>query len=106
MKLSIQQKYMIGGGILVALIGYAWWSHHKTSAVLATSLGPSPLPAGTTPPAGTVPGAGPGAPPGMVPGAPPTTPGTLPLSTQQRPVTMTYVTPMATQPPMPFVGPA
>jgi hypothetical protein len=106
MNITTQQKYIIGGVILVGLIGYAWWSHKQATALVATPT-PSPLPAGTTPPAGTVPGAGgavPGAaPPGTVPGGAPTTPIGTPANVPAAPPTftrtMTYAAPMAMSPP-------
>ena len=46
MALTTEQKYLIGGGVILALIGYAWWSQ-KTAAAAVTppAAPPQPLPA-------------------------------------------------------------
>ena len=92
MKLTLQQKYMIGGGVLLALIGYAWWSNkQKTTALAATT--PQQLPAPSTPVTSTTPPASPPSP--VPPQAPP--------QTQAR--TIAYAAPIFSSP-APYVGPA
>jgi hypothetical protein len=129
MNLTVQQKYIIGGVVVVGLIGYGWWYLRKPAAQLATTqpLGSLPgagVPAGGVPgsgvpgasvpggglpggsvPGGGLPGGGPGGsvPGGSVPGGSTGLPG-YPFVTNQPRVT-TYIPTMAYSMPGPSAGP-